>query len=89
MNKWTDRIETPIKAELICYDVNGIQIVFGVTEENELKLFHQKPQSDHIKNQHGNHQIRKCRKNTQKNPLPGKILSDTLRYNLFRGRGFM
>ena len=40
MNKWTDRIETPIKAELICYDVNGIQIVFGVTEENELKLFH-------------------------------------------------
>ena len=40
MKKWTDRIETPIQAELICYDVNGIQIVFGVTEENELKLFH-------------------------------------------------
>lgn len=40
MKKWTDRIETPIKAELICYDVNGIQIVFGVTEEKELKLFH-------------------------------------------------
>ena len=40
MKKWTDRIETPIKAELICYDVNGIQIVFVVTEDNELKLFH-------------------------------------------------
>ena len=40
MKKWTDRIKTPIQAELICYDVNGIQIVFGVTEENELKLFH-------------------------------------------------
>ena len=39
MKKWTDRIETPIQAELICYDVNGIQIVFGVTEEKELKLF--------------------------------------------------
>ena len=40
MQKWTSRIETPIKAELICYDVNGIHIVFGVTEENQLKLFH-------------------------------------------------
>ena len=39
MQKWTSRIETPIKAELICYDVNGIHIVFGVTEENQLKLF--------------------------------------------------
>ena len=40
MQKWTSRIETPIKAELICYEVNGIHIVFGVTEENQLKLFH-------------------------------------------------
>lgn len=40
MQKWTSRIETLIKAELICYDVNGIHIVFGVTEENQLKLFH-------------------------------------------------
>ena len=40
MKKWTDRIETPIQAELICYDVNGIQIVFGVTEEKQLKMFH-------------------------------------------------
>ena len=40
MQKWTSRIETPIKAELICYDVNGIHIVFGATEENQLKLFH-------------------------------------------------
>ena len=28
MKKWTDRMETPIQAELICYDVNGIHIVF-------------------------------------------------------------
>ena len=26
MKKWTDRMETPIQAELICYDVNGIHI---------------------------------------------------------------
>ena len=40
MKKWTDRMETPIQAELICYDVNGIHIVFGVTKEKALKLFH-------------------------------------------------
>ena len=39
MKKWTDRMETPIQAELICYDVNGIHIVFGVTKEKALKLF--------------------------------------------------
>lgn len=33
-------METPIQAELICYDVNGIHIVFGVTKEKALKLFH-------------------------------------------------
>ena len=33
MKKWTDRMETPIQAELICYDVNGIHIVLGVTHE--------------------------------------------------------
>ena len=33
MQKWTSRIETPIKAELICYDVNGIHIVFEVSKE--------------------------------------------------------
>ena len=38
MKKWTDRMETPIQAELICYDVNGIHIVFGVTKEKALKL---------------------------------------------------
>ena len=31
----------------------------------------------------------KAPKENAKNPLPRKILSDTLRYNLFRGRGFM
>ena len=34
MQKWTSRIETPIKAELICYDVNGIHIVFGDGRES-------------------------------------------------------
>lgn len=30
----------PDQGRAVCYDVNGIHIVFGVTEENQLKLFH-------------------------------------------------
>ena len=37
MQKWTSRIETPIKAELICYDVNGIHIVFGAVSYTHLR----------------------------------------------------
>ncbi|MDD7740869.1 MAG: glycoside hydrolase family 36 protein [Fusicatenibacter sp.] len=35
-----EQITTPIPATLYFYEINGIHIVFGVTEEQELKLFH-------------------------------------------------
>ena len=40
MKKKITRIESPISAELRYYESNGIHIVFGITEENQLKLFH-------------------------------------------------
>ena len=43
-------METPIQAELICYDVNGIHIVFGVTKEKALKLFHFSCKNPPVKN---------------------------------------
>lgn len=40
MKKRTEQITEPLICKLTYYDINGIQIVFGLTDEQELKLFH-------------------------------------------------
>lgn len=40
LNKHTEQITEPIVAKLTYYTINGIHIVFGETEEGQLKLFH-------------------------------------------------
>lgn len=40
MQKTITQVNTPCPMELLSYEINGIHIVFGITEENQLKLLH-------------------------------------------------